>query len=205
MLSNGVIFASIENESIGSFALEDELKENAKELIENLKKRNIKAILLTGDNKITASKIASKIGIDEVYSEVIPTQKYDVIKKVQEKGKVMFVGDGINDAPSIKQANIGVTLNSGADISKDAGDIILVNNELNSISKSIKLSIETMKIIKQNLFWAFIYNAIGIPLAAGVLYPFFGLMLSPVYAGIAMSFSSVTVVLNSLRLKLKKL
>ena len=114
MLSNGVIFASIENESIGSFALEDELKENAKELIENLKKRNIKAILLTGDNKITASKIASKIGIDEVYSEVIPTQKYDVIKKVQEKGKVMFVGDGINDAPSIKQANIGVTLNSGA-------------------------------------------------------------------------------------------
>lgn len=117
----------------------------------------------------------------------------------------MFVGDGINDAPSIKQANIGVTLNSGADISKDAGDIILVNNELNSISKSIKLSIETMKIIKQNLFWAFIYNAIGIPLAAGVLYPFFGLMLSPAYAGIAMSFSSVTVVLNSLRLKLKKL
>ncbi|MGB0989718.1 MAG: heavy metal translocating P-type ATPase [Halarcobacter sp.] len=204
-LANGVILASIENESIGSFALEDELKENAKELIENLKKQNIKPILLTGDNKITASKIASKIGIDEVYSEVIPTEKYDVIKKVQEKGKVMFVGDGINDAPSIKQANIGVTLNSGADISKDAGDIILVNNELNSISKSIKLSIETMKIIKQNLFWAFIYNAIGIPLAAGVLYPFFGLMLSPMYAGIAMSFSSVTVVLNSLRLKLKKL
>ncbi len=116
----------------------------------------------------------------------------------------MFVGDGINDAPSIKQADIGVTLNSGSDISKDAGDIILVNNELSSVEKSIKLSVESIKIIKQNLFWAFAYNSLGIPLAAGVLYPTFGLMLSPMYAGIAMSFSSVAVVLNSLRLKVKK-
>ncbi len=108
-------------------------------------------------------------------------------------------------APSIKQANIGITLNSGADISKDAGDIVLINNELKSIIKSINLSIETMKIVKQNLFWAFVYNTLGIPIAAGILYPFFGIMLTPMYAGIAMSFSSVTVVLNSLRLKLKKI
>lgn len=127
-----------------------------------------------------------------------------MILKLQEKAKVMFVGDGINDAPSIKQADIGVTLNSGSDISKDAGDIILVNNELLSVEKSIKLSVESIKIIKQNLFWAFAYNTLGIPLAAGVLYPTFGLMLSPMYAGIAMSFSSVAVVLNSLRLKVKK-
>ena len=117
----------------------------------------------------------------------------------------MFIGDGINDAPSIKQADIGVTLNSGADISKDAGDIILINNELLSIAKSINLSIESMKIVKQNLFWAFIYNIIGIPLAAGVFYPILGVMLTPMFAGIAMSFSSVSVVLNSLRLKFKKI
>ncbi|WP_419782459.1 heavy metal translocating P-type ATPase [Malaciobacter marinus] len=202
--SNGAILASIDKETIGSFSLVDKLKDDAKELITNIKKRGITPILLTGDNKITASKIASKLDIKEVYSEVIPTQKYDVILKLQEKAKVMFVGDGINDAPSIKQADIGVTLNSGSDISKDAGDIILVNNELSSVEKSIKLSVESIKIIKQNLFWAFAYNSLGIPLAAGVLYPTFGLMLSPMYAGIAMSFSSVAVVLNSLRLKVKK-
>lgn len=202
--SNGAILASIENETIGSFSLVDRLKDDAKELISSIKKRGITPILLTGDNKITASKIASKLDIKEVYSEVIPTQKYDVILKLQEKAKVMFVGDGINDAPSIKQADIGVTLNSGSDISKDAGDIILINNELLSVEKSIKLSVESIKIIKQNLFWAFAYNTLGIPLAAGVLYPTFGLMLSPMYAGIAMSFSSVAVVLNSLRLKVKK-
>lgn len=204
-MANGVILASFDGKSVGSFALEDQLKDNAQKLIKELKELGIKPILLTGDNNITAKKIAEKLNIDEVYSEVIPTQKYDVIKQVQEKGKVMFVGDGINDAPSIKQADIGVTLNSGSDISKDAGDIILVNNELLSVLKSIKLSTQSMKIVKQNLFWAFIYNALGIPLAAGVLYPIYGVMLSPMYAGIAMSFSSVTVVLNSLRLKLSKL
>lgn len=201
----GVILAAIDGKTVGSFSLEDQLKNDSIELISNLKKMGIEPILLTGDNQITASNIANKLNIEKVYSEVIPTQKYEVIQTLQKEGKVMFVGDGINDAPSIKQADIGVTLNSGADISKDAGDIILVNNEMLSVSKSINLSVETMKIIKQNLFWAFIYNAIGIPLAAGVLYPILGTMLTPMYAGIAMSFSSVTVVLNSLRLKFKRL
>ena len=117
----------------------------------------------------------------------------------------MFVGDGVNDSPSISQANIGITLNSGSDITKDAGDIILMNNDIASVLKSIKLSFKTMITIKQNLFWAFFYNSLGIPLAAGVLYPVFGIMLSPMYAGIAMSFSSLCVVLNSLRLKMYKL
>jgi P-type Cu2+ transporter len=203
--SNGVILVSIDKKTVGSFSLEDELKEGAIEVIKELKKIGIKPVLLTGDNQITASKIAQKLQIDEVYAQVIPTEKYEVIKKLQEKSKVMFIGDGINDAPSIKQANIGITLNSGADISKDAGDIVLINNDLKSVIKSINLSIETMKIVKQNLFWAFAYNTLGIPIAAGVLFPFFGIMLTPMYAGIAMSFSSVTVVLNSLRLKIKKL
>lgn len=203
--SNGVILVSMNKKTIGSFSLEDKLKDNAHKVIENLRTIGIKPVLLTGDNKITALKIAKKLKIEKVYSEVIPNQKYEIIKELQKEDKVMFVGDGINDAPSIKEANIGITLNSGADISKDAGDIVLINNELNSIIKSINLSIETMKIVKQNLFWAFIYNAVGIPLAAGVLFPFFGIMLTPMYAGIAMSFSSVTVVLNSLRLKMKKL
>lgn len=203
--SNGVILVSIDKKTVGSFSLEDELKEDAIEVIKDLKSIGIKPVLLTGDNKITASKIAQRLQIDEVYAQVIPTEKYEVIKRLQKKSKVMFIGDGINDAPSIKQADIGITLNSGADISKDAGDIVLINNELKSVIKSIKLSKETMKIVKQNLFWAFAYNTVGIPIAAGVLFPFFGIMLTPMYAGIAMSFSSVTVVLNSLRLKLKTL
>lgn len=199
------IFVSINKELIGSITLEDALKEYSKEMISELKAMNITPVLLTGDNSIKANDVAKRIGIEKVYSQVIPTQKYEVIKELQKDAKVMFVGDGINDAPSIKQANIGITLNSGSDISKDAGDIILVNNELKAITKSIILSIETMKIVKQNLFWAFAYNTVGIPIAAGVLYPSFGIMLSPMYAGIAMSFSSVSVVINSLRLKIKSL
>lgn len=202
---NGAILFSINNVCVGVISLEDSIKEGASELIQNLKEKGIVSILLTGDNKITAKKVAQDIGIDIVHAEVLPDEKYKVIKDLQKEAKVMFIGDGINDSPSIKQADIGVTLNSGADIAKDAGDIILMNNELKSVFKSINLSIESMKTIKQNLFWAFFYNALGIPLAAGVLYPIIGVMLTPMYAGIAMSFSSVTVVLNSLRLKFKKI
>ena len=202
---SGVILASIENECIAIFVLEDSIKAGAKELIADLKKKNIIPILLTGDNQITANSVAKKIGIDKVYAQVLPQEKYKVITELQKEAKVMFVGDGINDSPSIKQADIGIALNSGSDITKDAGDIILINNDLKAISKSINLSIESMKIIKQNLFWAYIYNIGGIPLAAGLFFPIFGVMLTPMYAGIAMSFSSVTVVLNSLRLKLKKI
>ncbi len=202
---NGAVLASIDKECIGVISLEDSLKEGAKELISSLKKKNIIPILLTGDNEITAKKIAQTIGIDLVYAGVLPDAKYQVIKDLQKNAKVMFIGDGINDSPSIKQADIGVTLNSGSDITKDAGDIILINNDLNSVLKSINLSRKAMSTIKQNLFWAFFYNALGIPLAGGILYPITGVMLTPVYAGIAMSFSSVTVVLNSLRLKFTKI
>lgn len=202
---SGVILASIDTECVAVFALEDSIKNGAKELIADLKEKKITPILLTGDNELTANSVAKELNIDKVYSQVLPDEKYKVIVELQKDAKVMFVGDGINDSPSIKQADIGITLNSGSDITKDAGDIILINNELKAVSKSINLSIESMKIIKQNLFWAFIYNVGGIPLAAGIFYPLFGIMLTPMYAGIAMSFSSVTVVLNSLRLKIKKI
>ena len=201
----GVILASIEKECVAVLALEDSIKDGAKELITDLKAKNITPILLTGDNQITANSVAKELNIDRVYAQVLPDEKYKVIIELQKEAKVMFVGDGINDSPSIKQADIGITLNSGSDITKDAGDIILINNNLKAVSKSINLSIESMKVIKQNLFWAFIYNVGGIPLAAGIFYPIFGVMLTPMYAGIAMSFSSVTVVLNSLRLKFKKI
>ncbi|MBU0923497.1 heavy metal translocating P-type ATPase [bacterium] len=201
----GVILASIEKKCVAVFALEDSIKDGAKELIADLKAKNITPILLTGDNQITANSVAKELNIDKVYAQVLPDEKYKVIIELQKEAKVMFVGDGINDSPSIKQADIGITLNSGSDITKDAGDIILINNDLKAVSKSINLSIESMKVIKQNLFWAFIYNVGGIPLAAGIFYPIFGVMLTPMYAGIAMSFSSVTVVLNSLRLKFKKI
>ena len=202
---SGVILASIDKECVAVFALEDSIKDGAKELIADLKAKNITPILLTGDNQITANSVAKELNIDRVYAQVLPDEKYKVIIELQKEAKVMFVGDGINDSPSIKQADIGITLNSGSDITKDAGDIILINNDLKAVSKSINLSIESMKVIKQNLFWAFIYNVGGIPLAAGIFYPIFGVMLTPMYAGIAMSFSSVTVVLNSLRLKFKKI
>lgn len=201
----GVIFASINATCIGLFVLEDSIKAGAKELIEGLRKNSIIPVLLTGDNEQTAKSVATKIGIDLVYAGVMPDKKYKVIKELQANAKVLFVGDGINDSVSIKQADIGIAMNSGSDITKDAGDIILMNSELKSVLETIKLSQKSMQIIKQNLFWAFFYNSIGIPIAAGVLYPFFGIMLTPVYAGIAMSFSSVSVVLNSLRLKIIKL
>jgi len=203
---NGAVLVGIDDTCVGVISLEDSLRVGAHELIRELKAKGITPVLLSGDNHTTAQKIADDLKIESFYAQVLPDEKFEVIKKLQHNNaKVMFIGDGINDAPSIKQADIGITLNSGSDITKDAGDIILINNDLLSVLKSINLSQKAMRTIKQNLFWAFIYNAIGIPLAAGIFYPLMGIMLTPMYAGIAMSFSSVTVVLNSLRLKVQKI
>lgn len=198
-LENGqsTIFAVIDEKIVGLFSFNDDTKENAKDLISFLKERGIKTVMLTGDKLLPAEKVAKQINIDKVIAEVLPDKKYEKIKELQKNGKVLFVGDGINDSISLKQADIGIAMNSGADIAKEAGDIILINNNLVSVKKSINLSQNTMKIIKQNLFWAFVYNIVGIPLAAGVFYP---LTLTPAFAGAAMSISSVIVVLNSLRL-----
>lgn len=201
----GAVVASIDGEEVGAFSLEDGLKNDAISSIETLKKLNITPIMLTGDNKQTALHVAKKLDIKTVHAEVLPHEKFEIIKELQKSQKVLFVGDGINDSPSLKQADVGIALSSGSDIAKDAGDIVLINNELKSVAKAIKLSHLGIRTIKQNLFWAFIYNIIGIPLAAGALYPLFGIMLTPMYAGMAMSISSVTVVLNSLRLKIVKI
>lgn len=202
---NGVVLAAINKKFVGFISLSDTLKENAKEVIDELKSRNITPVMLTGDNVFTAKNIAAKLGIEQVFAGVLPNEKFEIIKKLQNEAKVVFIGDGINDSPSLKQADIGIAMSSGADIAKDAGDIVLIKNDLESVVKAINLAKDTMKTIKENLFWAFIYNLICIPVAAGVLYPVFKIVLTPVYGAIAMCFSSVTVVLNSIRLRFKKI
>ncbi|QCD52146.1 heavy metal translocating P-type ATPase [Campylobacter sp. RM16192] len=202
---NGVVLAAIKGRYVGFISLSDTLKESAKEVIDELKLRDITPVMLTGDNVFTAKNIAGKLGIEQVFAGVMPNEKFEIIQRLQKEARVIFVGDGINDSPSLKQADVGIAMSSGADIAKDAGDIVLIKNDLKSVLQSINLAKHTMKTIKENLFWAFIYNLIFIPVAAGVLYPVFGLVLTPVYGAIAMSFSSVTVVLNSIRLRFKKI
>jgi Cu+-exporting ATPase len=161
--------------------------------------------MLTGDNQRTASAIAKSVGIDKVIAEVMPEQKAEEIKKLQKNRVVAMVGDGINDSVALTQANAGIALGSGTDVAIEAGDIVLIKDDLRDVIKSIKLSKATINKIKQNLFWAFIYNIIGIPVAAGLLYVTNGILLRPEIAGLAMAFSSVSVVTNSLLLKFKKL
>lgn len=197
----GVILVAFNKKYEGYIILSDKIKTESKKTINNLNSSLIDTLMLTGDNEKVANFIASNSDIKEVFSDILPEQKFEIVKKQKEKGITVFVGDGVNDALSLKEADCGIAMNSGSDIAKSSGDILLINNDLNGVLKLIKASNRSMNIIKQNLFWAFFYNALCIPLAAGV-FASFGLLLSPVYAALAMSFSSVSVVLNSLRLKL---
>ena len=201
----GVIFVAINAKFVGFVALSDILRDEASECIKTLKNQGIKTIMLTGDNAKTANFIGKSLGVDEIISEVLPSQKYEFIANLKNSEKVLFVGDGINDAPSLKTADIGVAMNSGSDIAKGAGDIIFIKNDLRNLAYLINLSQKTMTTIKQNLFWAFFYNLICIPVAAGILYPLWGVLLKPMFGAAAMCFSSVTVVLNSIRLKFAKI
>ena len=160
--------------------------------------------MLTGDNERTANAIGKQVGVDEVIAGVLPDGKEETIRKLKSRGSVAMVGDGINDAPALTRADVGIAIGAGTDIAIDAADIVLMNNKLTDVSAAIRLSRATLKNIHENLFWAFIYNVIGIPLAAGVLFPINGLLLNPMLASAAMAFSSVSVVLNSLRLKFMK-
>ena len=197
-----VVFIGIDGEVAGLLAVADTLKEYSKDAVTELQRMGIEVVMLTGDNKRTAHAIAKQLGIDRVLAEVLPRDKAEVIKKLQDEGKlVSMVGDGINDAPALAQADIGIAIGSGTDIAKETGDIILIKEDLRDVIASIQLSKKTMGKIKQNLFWALAYNSAGIPIAAGILYPSFGLLLRPEIAAFAMAMSSVSVVTNSLLLK----
>jgi Cu2+-exporting ATPase/Cu+-exporting ATPase len=200
------VFISVDNKIVAVFHIEDKIKEEAKEVIKRLKDRGIKTVLLTGDTYKAAEKIKKEIPFDIVKAQLLPEDKYTIVDEFQKKGhKVLFVGDGINDAPSLGKADVGIAVWQATDIAKEAGDILLLKKNLLLVYKSIVLSEKTFKVIKENLFWAYIYNIIGIPVAAGILYPFFGILLKPVFAGMAMSISSIFVVSNALRLQFMKI
>lgn len=201
------IYMSVDRKHVVVFALADAVKEESKHAIEALHTLGIKTVMMTGDNQATADAIATELGIDQVEAEVLPADKANLIKKIQSEsdgGVVAMVGDGINDAPALAQADIGIAMGTGTDVAIEAGDIVLVHGTLDKVVETIQVSKSTLNVIKQNLFWAFGYNIIAIPVAAGILYPVFGILLSPIIASAAMAFSSVSVVLNSLRLKRKK-
>ncbi|RMC46219.1 copper-translocating P-type ATPase [Lactobacillus sp. ESL0230] len=199
-----VVAVSVQNEVIGLIAIQDAPKKNAKEAISELKQIGLQTVMLTGDNQKVAQSIAEQVGIKRVIAGVLPTDKSDVIKKLQEKHYVAFVGDGINDAPALTQANVGIAMGSGTDVAIDAGGIVLMNNDLIAVVRALKLSRKTFQRIKLNLFWAFIYNVLGIPIAAGV-FAGVGLVLSPEIAGLAMAFSSLSVVISSVLLGKSKI
>ena len=197
-----VVSMAVGGREVALFALLDKPKKEAAAAIKALHKKGIQVIMLTGDHKDTAGYIADDLGIDRVIAEVLPTEKAEQIQKLKKEGLfVAMVGDGINDAPALAEAQIGIAMGTGTDIAKEAGDIVLVHGTIDKVVDAIEISNKTLAIIKQNLMWAFGYNVIAIPVAAGVLYPLFGILLSPIIASAAMAFSSVSVVLNSLRLK----
>ena len=196
------VLVAVNKQITGLIAIADTVKENSREAIQQIHRLGLKTIMITGDNKKTAEAIAKQLEIKEVLAEVLPAEKADKVKGLQKKGqKVAFVGDGINDAPALAQSDVGIAIGSGTDIAIETGNIILVKNDLRDVVNAIKLSEYTLKKIKQNLFWAFVYNVAAIPVAAGILYPFTGFLLNPMVAAAAMAFSSVSVVANSSLMK----
>ena len=197
-----VVWVGVGTELAGILAIADPIKESSAAAIRTLHEMGLKIIMCTGDNRATAEAVARELGIDEVHAEVMPQDKIELIRKLKQQGAVVaMAGDGINDAPALAAADVGIAMGTGTDVAIGSAAITLVKGDLLAIAKSIRLSRAVMRNIRQNLFFAFIYNAVGVPIAAGVLYPFFGILLSPMIAGAAMSFSSVSVILNALRLR----
>jgi Cu+-exporting ATPase len=196
------MFVAEEGKAVGLLGVADPIKKTTPEAIRQLHREGLHLVMLTGDNRTTAEAVAKKLGLDEVEAGVLPDRKAEVIRRLQDKGcKVAMAGDGINDAPALAQAQVGIAMGTGTDVAMESAGVTLVKGDLRGIVRARRLSDATMANIRQNLFFAFAYNAIGVPIAAGVLYPFFGILLSPMIAAAAMSFSSVSVVSNALRLR----
>ena len=200
-----VVAVCLNKKILGFLAIADTPREDSINAVKSLQKNQILVYMITGDNKRTAHAIAKQLGIKHIIAEVLPQDKANEVKKLQKKGKVAMVGDGINDAPALAQADIGIAIGSGTDVAMETGNIVLMNNNTMDVVKAIKLSKMTIKKIKQNMFWALFYNSLGIPVAAGLLYPFTGWLLSPIIAGAAMALSSVSVVVNTLLMKRKEI
>jgi Cu+-exporting ATPase len=196
------MFVTIEGRLAGLLGVADPIKESTFEAIRMLRRDGIRIVMLTGDSRTTAEAVARKLELDEVEAEVLPDQKVDVVKRLQAEGRVVaMAGDGINDAPALAQAHVGIAMGTGTDVAMESAGVTLVKGDLRGIARARRLSRATMRNIRQNLFFAFIYNALGVPVAAGVLYPVLGLLLTPMIAATAMTFSSVSVIGNALRLR----
>jgi Cu+-exporting ATPase len=197
-----VVLAAVDGKIAAAFAIADALRPEAATVVASLKRRGLRLVMLSGDRRATAEAIATQAGVDEVIAEVLPDGKVEVIRGLQQGGHlVAMVGDGLNDAPALAQADVGMAMASGTDIAAEAASVTLMRSDLTGVEQAIVLARKTMTTMKQNLFWAFVYNVVGIPVAAGVLYPAFRILLSPILASAAMAFSSVSVVSNSLRLR----
>jgi Cu+-exporting ATPase len=200
------VWLAVNERTVGILGIADPIKESSRQAVRELHRMNLKLIMCTGDNRQTAQSVARELGIDDFRAEVMPDEKIDIVKKFKSKGAIVaMAGDGINDAPALAAADVGIAMGTGTDVAIESAGITLVKGDLMGIVKAMHISRAVMRNIRQNLFFAFIYNALGVPIAAGALYPFFGILLSPMIAGAAMSFSSVSVIANALRLRSIKL
>jgi P-type Cu+ transporter len=201
-----VMFVVVDGEIAGVIGVADPIKETTPAALQALHAEGVRIVMLTGDNRRTAEAVARKVGIDQVEADVLPEQKHEVIERLRSEGRVVaMAGDGINDAPALAAADVGIAMGSGADVAVESAGVTLIRGDLQGIAKARRLSAATMRNIKQNLFFAFAYNALGVPIAAGVLYPIIGMLLSPIIAAAAMSLSSVSVIGNALRLRTQKI
>jgi Cu+-exporting ATPase len=201
-----VMFVAVDGQVAGLISVADPIKSSTMEAITRLHQDGINIVMLTGDSRATAEVVAHKLGIEKVFAGVLPEQKNKIVKQLQAEGHIVaMAGDGVNDAPALSQANVGIAMGTGTDVAIESAGITLLKGDLRGVARARKLSHATMRNIRQNLFFAFAYNSLGVPIAAGVLYPFFGLLLSPILASAAMTFSSVSVITNALRLRAIKL